>query len=877
MSSPLHRLLLSAAHFMYRIACIWIGTFLLCVSFSATAQDGTYVGAYTSYYFGGDISFRDETSALQYVLDIRNQTKNYGQCGDSYIDGKNGVWTTDTVVNNIAIRQYRTYGFSYNWGSDGRCDRVEESTAVMYRSRLVCQEANGQRYFAPAGVCRDGGYAEKEDANGGNVGPQCPNCTVGKPITPATGNMWHVITDYQPAKSGSDLTLSRIYNSSFSLTDPFGSKGFGRRWSHVYSKSIKPELPFSENNKNKCWRFVTGEWDCTWHLDTKLIPQQISVKHADGKRFPYVRDSSGIYFSTSNVNDKISPLMSPDNLAILEWILYSANDDRTEHFSRDGRLLSITERSGLTQKLTYSDGLTNDTAVSRFPASAPACKSNSPDPVVPEGRLLCVTNHWGSQLQFKYDAKGRIVEMTDPAGQSYLYEYDGPSGGCLPGNEKTLACKANNLTRVTYPDGKNQTYFYNEVSKINSGRLCHSQPIGNGFGEEMYINLMTGLVDENEERHMSWKYDCSGRATSSEVADGIEKVEVLYADGASASATVTHYVGPAEKPTTTVRTYGKTYVQGIAKPTTIDAPCVECGTIAERTYDSIGNVTKTKDFNSNFSCFAYNNVRNLEITRVEGVAGVDCTPLLTAQTLALPARKVTTKWHAQFRLAEVIAEPKRITNYKYDASGNLTSKTEQATTDLTGALGLSAPVTGSARTWTYTYSNVGQLKTVTGPRTDLVDRTTYDYDPSTGDLITVTNAAKQTTTFSDYDAHGHVRTIRAPNGVTTKLSYTPRGWVASQSISNGTSTQTTSYDYTPSGQVKTVTLPDNSVTTYNYDVAQRLTSIANNRGESITYTLDLTGNRIKEEVRDPNGNLARQITRTYDITGRLTSQTGAAQ
>ncbi|NHZ67181.1 hypothetical protein [Massilia genomosp. 1] len=105
-------------------------------------------------------------------------------------------------------------------------------------------------------------------------------------------------------------------------------------------------MPRSETIRNKCWRFETGEWDCTWHTDAKLIPQQISVKHPDGKRFAYVRDSSGVYFSTSNVTDKISPVMSPDNLTILEWILYSAKDDRTEHFSRDGVTVHVPDGIG---------------------------------------------------------------------------------------------------------------------------------------------------------------------------------------------------------------------------------------------------------------------------------------------------------------------------------------------------------------------------------------------------------------------------------------------------------------------------------------------------------------------------------------------------
>ncbi|WP_167094389.1 RHS repeat domain-containing protein [Massilia frigida] len=547
--------------------------------------------------------------------------------------------------------------------------------------------------------------------------------------------------------------------------------------------------------------------------------------------------------------------------------------------------MSVTERSGLKQVFTYSDGVSNNTSVSHFPAAAPACANVHPDDVLPAGRLLCVTNNWGRQLQFMYDVKGRIAEMIDPAGKSTLYEYDGASGGCIPGNEASVSCKANNLTKVTYPDGKSQTYWYNEASRIqiNDDTECKflTKTTGNGFGPTAFRNLMTGLVDENEDRHISWTYNCAGRATSSQLGEDIDKVTVAYVakpdTGGPPLAIVTHYVGPKEKPVTSVSYFEKDYVQGVAKTTNIYAPCVECGSIAQRKYDAIGNVSMTKDFNGNYSCFQYEAGRNLETARVEGATTGDCPSLLAAQTLALPLRKTTTKWHAQFRLPETIAEPKRITKYQYDVkTGNVLIRTEQATTDLTGAQGVNAPLTGSVRKWAYTYIK-GQLETVTGPRTDIVDLTKYEYDPLTGYLVKVTNAAKQETTYGDHDAHGRVHTIRAPNGVTTKLGYTERGWLESHAVSDGTTTHMTTYAYKPSGQVEMVTFPDKSVTKYTYDVAHRLTSVVSDRDESIIYTLDLTGNRIKEEVRDPNGNLVRQITRTYDKTGRLTSQTGAAR
>ncbi|MDQ1811683.1 DUF6531 domain-containing protein [Massilia sp. CCM 9210] len=781
---------------------------------------------------------------------------------------------------------------------DGVCTqniKYGDGIFTMTRERWVCSSAKNQRYSAQEGRCVYVTPEANDDADGKNIGEGCPEKgptvgstgpTVGEPIQPATGNMWHLITDYQASKGASNLTLSRIYNSAPTYPDPRVVRGFGVRWTHSYNKSLRPEKQYA--NGNICWR---SSWDGSLECSSGFrseepIPGRVSISHPDGKQTMFTRSATtGKYTSSADVCDKLSPVMTADNLAVKEWTLFSAQQDRTERFDAKGLLLSVTERSGLKQEFTYSDGVSNNTSVSHLPATAPACASEHPDGVLPAGRLLCVTNNWGRQLQFRYDVKGRITELIDPAGQSTLYEYDGPSGGCIPGNESTVACKANNLTKVTYPDGKSQTYWYNEANKIqiNDGAECSllSETTGNGLGPTAFSNLMTGLVDENEERHISWTYDCGGRATSSQLGEDVNKVTVAYfrrpEDGGPPLATVTHYVGPKEKPATSVSHFRKTYVQGVAKTTTVGAPCVECGTIAERKYDAIGNVSMTKDFNSSYSCFAYEAGRNLETTRVEGASTADCPSLLAAQTLVSPARKITTKWHAQFRLPETIAQPKRLTTYIYDGSGNVRSRTEQATTDLTGAQGLNAPLTGIARKWTYSYNTVGQLLSVAGPRTDIVDLTKYDYEASTGYLVTVTNAAKQVTTFGDYDAHGRVHTIRAPNGVTTKLSYTVRGWVESQAVSDGTTTQTTTYAYKPSGQVETVTFPDKSVTKYTYDVAHRLTSVVSDRDESIIYTLDLTGNRIKEEVRDPNGNLARQITRTYDKTGRMTSQTGAAR
>ena len=142
-----------------------------------------------------------------------------------------------------------------------------------------------------------------------------------------------------------------------------------------------------------------------------------------------------------------------------------------------------------------------------------------------------------------------------------------------------------------------------------------------------------------------------------------------------------------------------------------------------------------------------------------------------------------------------------------------------------------------------------------------------------GNLITVTNAAGHVMTLSHYDANGRVGRIADANGLTTDLTYSPRGWLTSKNAGG----EITTYDYDSVGQLTKVTLPDAATVAYTYDAAHRLTAIADSVGNSITYTLDLMGNRVKEQVQDPNGALSRRTTRVYDALNRLQQVTGGAQ
>jgi YD repeat-containing protein len=145
-----------------------------------------------------------------------------------------------------------------------------------------------------------------------------------------------------------------------------------------------------------------------------------------------------------------------------------------------------------------------------------------------------------------------------------------------------------------------------------------------------------------------------------------------------------------------------------------------------------------------------------------------------------------------------------------------------------------------------------------------------------GDLQSITNASGHVTQFTLYDRAGRVRQMIDPKGVVTDTTYTPRGWVSSVTVTPpGGTARITRYSYDNVGQLTGVALPDSTTLGYSYDAAHRLTGVTDAKGNTVTYTLDAMGNKVGEQVKDPSGNLQRNITRVYDALNRVQQVTGA--
>jgi YD repeat-containing protein len=121
------------------------------------------------------------------------------------------------------------------------------------------------------------------------------------------------------------------------------------------------------------------------------------------------------------------------------------------------------------------------------------------------------------------------------------------------------------------------------------------------------------------------------------------------------------------------------------------------------------------------------------------------------------------------------------------------------------------------------------------------------------------------TRISRYSANGQPEVIIDPNGLTTTMTYDARQRLVSYDAGG----EVTTYGYDPAGLLTRVTEPSGESVTYHYDDAHRLIQIRDQSGNTRRYTLDKAGNRIKDELADPHGQLARSQSRVYDALARL--------
>ncbi len=662
-----------------------------------------------------------------------------------------------------------------------------------------------------------------------------------KPVVFKTGNKVRPEPDFATRHSGG-LFLQRFYNAN--ANDRAGM--FGAGW----FSSFDPALMFIFADGSRCWATPGMASPCV-SPSTPGTFLSVSRVRPDGSVYTYLPGSS----SSSWVRMRSGAIYETlTRNADGTWTIVTA-ERMQETYTAAGFISSIRNDQGFGLTFSY---LTN--------------------------RLQTVTHTNGSMVSLEWN--GNLVSAaTDPAGNRYLYGYAGGS-----------------LASVTFPgpDPYIRTYHYD----------------GPGTPAKY-----TG-ISENGARYTQNDYYPDGRVLHSGLAGDVEQDTFTYGTNTDGTryTQMTNALGLSVK-------YIYQTLSGEERLARVDrSAAVGCPAAASRYgYRSDGALEYEDDFNGRRVCHSYDGVTQMfEWVRVDGLANTANCAALLLYGAALPAeaRRTSQEMHVDWSLVAKRSIPSKLTTWVYNGrpdpfNGNAVAncitpdaalptnttlpvptkplalvcrRVEQATTDTNGSQGLIPTLDAAtpARTWTFTYNQWGQLATATDPRGN---RTTYAYYPSTsfagtdpqatghywGDLMSITNAKGTVTRFLSYDKAGRVLEVQDGNGASTRYRFWPRGWLMTVAVDS----DTTRFYFWPNGLLMTVEQPDGSILDYGYDAVHRLTSVADGRGGSITFstTYDTANQQVLkvESVKDASGMLLQNVRRTHDALGRLRRISGGQQ
>lgn len=478
---------------------------------------------------------------------------------------------------------------------------------------------------------------------------------------------------------------------------------------------------------------------------------------------------------------------------------------------------------------------------------------------------ISMVDRQGLVRTFTYGANGELTSISDTAGKSISFSwiYSDPSTVGITGHPKIPMA----ISEADLPDGSKILYSYEASGQPATGPVRPDILVKAEFrdpsnvvkdaetyqyGDTRFPWFVTTVLDKNNVTRWKVTYDSAGRATRSEGPNGEFGYSVAYTPMASTfTRTVTNPLGKD-----TIYQFAK--VNGSdATLTAVNGQASTHCPSSSAAYSYTANVmTSETDEEGRVTAYTRNS-RGLP------------TQIIEAQGTA-SARTTGITWHSTFTAPTQVVEPGRTTDYTYDTTGRITSKSETDTTTFTTPYATN----GRTRSWAYTYDSAGRLLTVDGPLSGTGDTLTYTYS-SSGYLATITNQMGQVTTISAWDGRGQPMTVVDPNSVTTTFTYDIRGRPLTATINPGAAQSQYAFEYNAVGDVTKITLPLGGYLTYTYDDARRLTQIANDRGETQTFTNNLMGEATAVTVKTSGAVITAQQSAAFDELGRLIQKIGA--
>lgn len=635
-----------------------------------------------------------------------------------------------------------------------------------------------------------------------------PNPMVGDPIVLSSGSLYERRVDFEDADRR--LTLSRTYRSRWGFDAHSVQLGAGDLWRFNFQWEIILDALFSSNGT-----FVV------------ITP--------DGSKYKFRLNSNGSVTPVGAVSE-ISASFSGGSGSVDYNAIVAAGGDFSLKTAK-GQVIGI--------RLFVPEESTEYRL----------------------GHALSVTEHDGYRQDFTYGNRSELRLLTDSFGRQVTFTWHDSFHPGLP--NRTAYPRA--VKSAAFQDGTTVWYDYESYVGIATNedsqrfaRLKNVRRVGpSGTTEtESYLyehpvfqTFLTGTINGDGVRTTTWRYDDTGRATSSEGIGGVDKVTIAYSQNTSLSTTATRTVTNAlgKQAVYTFKGMGSTYSDPLLT-SVVGTPSSNCmGTAQNITYTGTRMLT-TIDESGHKTTYSYYADGRLK-SKTEATATAD-------------QRVTTYEWHPDFNSPTKVIQAGLTREFVY-TSGRVTAIIERDTTTHTSPYATN----GQQRVWTLAYGIGAQLASIDGPLSGAVDVTTFEYGTS-GYLASITNALGQTMTVASANARGQLTSVVDANGVTSRLTYTDLGDVATITSDDNGVPKTTRYEYDSVRQLVAVEQADGQKLHYDYDFAQRLVAISDDFQAMQTFEHNLLGSETQRSILGAASALMFQRTFEVDELGRLIKDKG---
>lgn len=172
---------------------------------------------------------------------------------------------------------------------------------------------------------------------------------------------------------------------------------------------------------SRTFNSISGVWQFLTEVRLNTAGTIAIVVRRDGKKLPFSADGVGGWIGDPDVTGSLASFTDGAG-AITAW-RYTTLDKTAEDYSASGKLLTVTDRSGLSH--AYAHAATD----------------------------ISVTHSQGGVLVYQLDTNGRITGFVTPDNDQYSYGYD----------------IADNLISINYPNsGGTRTYHYEDTYSPNT-------------------------------------------------------------------------------------------------------------------------------------------------------------------------------------------------------------------------------------------------------------------------------------------------------------------------------------------------------------------------------------------------------------------------